>query len=171
MSKFERVVDGERRTKKTHEKANIQIKHNEVMEVGMRLHVPVSVAEARISKRFDTIPSGTLYPNADEIEYLQRLVKYKDSAIIVLNKPPKLPVMVNFSTGHLPVHNSMDALAAAALSYDYDEGPKLVHRLDRESSGLLVMGRTKESVAHLQWLFSDIKKGKSSSKCSQLTHV
>ncbi|XP_059641993.1 RNA pseudouridine synthase 3, mitochondrial isoform X2 [Cornus florida] len=136
-----------------------KIKHNEVMEVGMRLHVPVSVAEARISKRFDTIPSGTLYPNADEIDYLQRLVKYKDSAIIVLNKPPKLP-----GKGNLPVHNSMDALAAAALSYDYDEGPKLVHRLDRESSGLLVMGRTKEMVAHLQWLFSDINKVKSSSK-------
>nr|POE78894.1 rna pseudouridine synthase 3, mitochondrial [Quercus suber] len=97
--------------------------------------------------------SGTLYPNADEIEYLQRLVKYKDSAIIVLNKPPRLPVK-----GNLPVHNSMDALAAAALSYDYDEGPKLVHRLDRESSGLLLMGRTKESVDHLQWLFSDINK-------------
>lgn len=24
------------------------------------------------------------------------------------------------------MHNSMDALAAAALSFDYDEGPKLV---------------------------------------------
>lgn len=39
--------------------------------------MPVSVLENRISKRFDTIPSGTLYPNADEINYLQRLVKYK----------------------------------------------------------------------------------------------
>lgn len=28
--------------------------------------------------------------------------------------------------GHLPVHNSMDALAAAALSYGCEEGPKLV---------------------------------------------
>lgn len=26
----------------------------------------------------------------------------------------------------MPVHNSMDALAAAALSYDNDESPKLV---------------------------------------------
>jgi len=49
------------------------------MEVGARVYVPVSVAESRISKRFDTIPSGTLCPNADEIEYLQRLVKYKAS--------------------------------------------------------------------------------------------
>ncbi|KAL2551236.1 RNA pseudouridine synthase 3 [Forsythia ovata] len=137
----------------------IKIKHNEVIEVGARVYVPVSVAESRISKRFDVIPSGTLSPNADEIEYLQRLVKYKDSAILVLNKPPKLPVK-----GNMPVHNSMDALAAAALSYDYDEGPKLVHRLDRESSGLLLMGRTEESISYLHWLFSDVKKGKSMSK-------
>nr|XP_017215735.1 PREDICTED: RNA pseudouridine synthase 3, mitochondrial isoform X2 [Daucus carota subsp. sativus] len=136
-----------------------KIKHSEVMKTGARIYVPVSVAETRISNRFNSIPTGTLYPNADEIEYLQRLVKYKDSAIIVLNKPPKLPVK-----GNLPVHNSMDALAAAALSYDYDEGPKLVHRLDRESSGIHLMGRTKESIAHLQWLFSSIPKGKSSDK-------
>lgn len=137
----------------------IKIKHNEVMEVGARIYVPVSVAESRIPKRFDVIPSGTLCPNADEIEYLQRLVKYKDSAIIVLNKPPKLPIK-----GNMPVHNSMDALAAAALSYDYDEGPKLVHRLDRESSGLLIMGRMEDSISYLHWLFSDVKKGKSMSK-------
>lgn len=37
-----------------------------------------------------------------------------------------------------------------------------VHRLDRESSGLLLMGRTKESIAHLHWLFSDINKAKTS---------
>ncbi|KAK6130709.1 hypothetical protein DH2020_035563 [Rehmannia glutinosa] len=143
-----------------------KIKPSDIMEVGARVYAPVSVAESKISKRFDVIPCGTLYPNADEIHYLQRLVKYKacffsglhpllqyslrDSAILVLNKPPKLPVK-----GSLPVHNSMDALAAAALSYDYDEGPKLVHRLDRESSGLLLMGRTKESISHLHWLFSD----------------
>lgn len=125
--------------------------------MGARVYVPVSVAETKISKRFDSIPSGTLYPNADEIEYLQRLVKYKDSAIIVLNKPPKLPVK-----GSLPVHNSMDALAAAALSYDYDEGPKLVHRLDRESSGILLMARTKESISRFHWLFSDTTKANSS---------
>nr|KYP66737.1 hypothetical protein KK1_013044 [Cajanus cajan] len=104
------------------------------MKRGVRVHVPVSIAETRISKRYDAIPSGTLYPNADEIKYLQRLLIYKAwlslniisilyyTAIIVLNKPPKLPVK-----GNLPVHNSMDALVAAALSYDYDEGPKLVN--------------------------------------------
>ncbi|KAF9608200.1 hypothetical protein IFM89_007822 [Coptis chinensis] len=184
-----------------------KINPNEIMEVGAKIYVPVSVAETKISKRFNVIPSGTLYPNADEIEYLQRLVMYKycnfpsipplvlslsmntvhshvlwvlemiippdlpslvacaarllinvfqDSAIMILNKPPKLPVK-----GNLPVHNSMDALAAGALSYGFEEGPKLVHRLDRESSGLLLMGRSKESLTRLQWLFSDTIKAKS----------
>lgn len=45
--------------------------------MGSTLHVAVSVAESRISKRFDTIPTASLSPNADEIQYLQRLVMYK----------------------------------------------------------------------------------------------
>jgi hypothetical protein len=47
------------------------------MKPGARVHVAVSIAETRISKRYDAIPCGTLYPNADEIKYLQRLVIYK----------------------------------------------------------------------------------------------
>ena len=47
------------------------------MQIGDKLWLPVSIAEARISRRYDTIPSGTLYPNADEIAYLQRLVRFK----------------------------------------------------------------------------------------------
>ncbi|XP_020217149.1 RNA pseudouridine synthase 3, mitochondrial isoform X5 [Cajanus cajan] len=159
------VADDSSTQKEELRKPMRKIRPNEVMKRGVRVHVPVSIAETRISKRYDAIPSGTLYPNADEIKYLQRLLIYKawlslniisilyysfllvflllncmeiyfvhyilcsnvlllSAAIIVLNKPPKLPVK-----GNLPVHNSMDALVAAALSYDYDEGPKLVHRL------------------------------------------
>ncbi|CAA6670370.1 unnamed protein product [Spirodela intermedia] len=141
------------------------IKHNETMEPGMQIFMPVSVAEMKISRRYETIPTTTLNPNADEIEYLQRLVAYKDSAIIVLNKPPKMPVK-----GSLPVHNGMDVLAAAALSYGNEEGPKLVHRLDAESSGLLLMGRTRESTAWFHSLFSSVRHAKSSSEISNGAH-
>ncbi|EEC84835.1 hypothetical protein OsI_31929 [Oryza sativa Indica Group] len=54
---------------------------------------------------------------------LRRPVIHKDSAILVLNKPTKVPMK-----GNLPVHNSMDVLAAAALLYGNEEGSKLVHR-------------------------------------------
>lgn len=50
------------------------------------------------------------------------------------------------------------------MKSEYDSDKDIVfqvHRLDRESSGLLLMGRTKESIDHLQWLFSDFKKSKS----------
>lgn len=43
----------------------------------MQIFMPVSVAEMKISRRYETIPTATLNPNADEIEYLQRLVTYK----------------------------------------------------------------------------------------------
>lgn len=39
-----------------------------------------------------------------------------------------------------------------------------MHRLDRETSGLLLMGRTEDSISQLHWLFSGVKKGKSMSK-------
>lgn len=42
----------------------------------MRLYVSVSIAESKVSRRYDTIPSATLHPNADEINYLRRLVCY-----------------------------------------------------------------------------------------------
>lgn len=55
----------------------LQIKHNDVMEPGMRVHLPVSVAEGEIKKRYETIPTATLHPNKDEIEYLRRLVIHR----------------------------------------------------------------------------------------------
>ncbi|KAL5079431.1 hypothetical protein RYX36_007852, partial [Vicia faba] len=76
-----------------------KIRPNDVMKLGDRVYVPVSIAETRISKRYDAIQSGTLYLNADEINYLQRLVIYKDSAIIFMNKPPNLSVKVLMNDG------------------------------------------------------------------------
>ncbi|KAK1275908.1 hypothetical protein QJS04_geneDACA004131 [Acorus gramineus] len=99
-------------------------------------------------------PDGLLEGMQSRMQFLK-----KDSAILVLNKPPRMP-----SKGNLPVHNSMDALAAAALSFGREEGPKLVHRVDTESSGLLLMGRSSESTARLHWLFTNKDLGKSSSK-------
>eukprot|EP01018_Ginkgo_biloba_P027709 Gb_33978 [translate_table: standard] len=122
----------------------------DIMRAGSIIYLPVTVYQSKVCKRYDPIPGGTLNPNADEIKYIRSLVLHKDPAIIVLNKPPKVPAQ-----GSLGVQNSMDALAAAALSYDYTEGPRLVHRLDRESSGILVMGRTSESIALLHSLFHE----------------
>ncbi|CAL9095322.1 unnamed protein product [Musa textilis] len=119
--------------------------------------IPPEVIQSHFNKGLVHVESSNHDFQTKE-NYLIHCLK-KDSAIIVLNKPPKVPVK-----GNLPVHNSMDILAAAALSYGSDQGPKLVHRLDRESSGLLLMGRTKESFTRLHWLFTNVNLAKSSSE-------
>lgn len=62
----------------------MQIKHNHIMEPGMKIHLPVSAAETKIIKRYDTIPTATLHPNADEIDYIRRLVIHKASFLFYL---------------------------------------------------------------------------------------
>jgi len=63
----------------------LQIKHNDVMGPGMRIHLPVSVAEGEIKKRYETIPTATLHPNKDEIEYLKRLVIHRVIFIAIVD--------------------------------------------------------------------------------------
>ncbi|MBR6232122.1 MAG: RluA family pseudouridine synthase, partial [Alphaproteobacteria bacterium] len=47
-----------------------------------------------------------------------------------------------------------------ALKFDYDEKPRLVHRLDKETSGILVVARTAQSAGYFSKLFKskDIHK-------------
>ncbi|XP_038705602.1 RNA pseudouridine synthase 4, mitochondrial isoform X2 [Tripterygium wilfordii] len=75
----------------------------------------------------------------EEVNFIHSLVLHRDSAIIVLNKPPGMPVQ-----GGIGIKTSLDELASTCLSYGYSEPPRLVHRLDRDSSGILVMGRTQD---------------------------
>lgn len=74
-------------------------------------------------------------------------VLYKDGAVIVLNKPPGLAVQGGSGqTRHL------DGLLSA-LQGDAPEAPRLTHRLDKDTSGVLVLGRTRRSAAALARAF------------------
>ncbi|XP_065869504.1 RNA pseudouridine synthase 4, mitochondrial isoform X1 [Euphorbia lathyris] len=88
--------------------------------------------------------------NEEEVNFVRSLELYKDEAIIVINKPPGLPVQ-----GGVGIKISLDELAECCLSYDYSEPPRLVHRLDRDSSGILVMGRTQTSTTVLHSIFRE----------------
>ena len=47
-----------------------------------------------------------------------------------------------------------------ALRYGLPRGPELAHRLDRETSGCLVLGRHRKALAHLSLLFKHRRIGK-----------
>jgi 23S rRNA pseudouridine955/2504/2580 synthase len=77
---------------------------------------------------------------------LQRTVIYRDEHVIVLNKPPGLPVQ-----GGPGIAHHLDALLDALRHGG--ERPRLVHRLDRDTSGVLVLARTAGIAAKLAAAF------------------
>jgi len=78
---------------------------------------------------------------------LQRLILYRDEHLMVLNKPHGLPVQ-----GGPGITCQLDA-SLDALRFGSEHRPRLVHRLDKDTSGVLVLARTPGSAAKLAAAF------------------
>lgn len=89
-----------------------------------------------------------------DAEFVQSLIIYKDKDVIVLNKPSGLAVQ-----GGSGLKRHLDGMLSA-LRFEKDENPRLVHRLDKDTSGVLVLGRTAAATAKLAEAFRsrDAKK-------------
>ena len=85
--------------------------------------------------------------SATDQEMIKNCVIYKDESIIVLNKPSGLPVQ----GGSRQVRH-VDGMTAA-LSFERDERPRLVHRLDKDTSGVLILARTQATASKLTEAF------------------
>ena len=75
---------------------------------------------------------------------IREAVLWRDDQLIVLNKPPGLPSQGGSGQGARHV----DALAEA-LKYGFKEKPRLVHRLDKDTSGILLLARTARAARRL----------------------
>src|SRR5205085_6712692 len=83
----------------------------------------------------------------DEAQFVREMVIYEDPAAFVLNKPPGLATQGGTkTTQHLD--RLLDGLA------DERGRPKLVHRLDKDTSGALLVARTARSAGHFAKAFS-----------------
>ncbi|TVR99304.1 MAG: RluA family pseudouridine synthase [Rhodospirillales bacterium] len=85
-------------------------------------------------------------PDPHAIADLEARVLYEDEAIIALNKPAGLAVQ-----GGTGTRRHLDALLPG-LSRG-GEAPRLVHRLDKDTSGVLVVARTRMAAASLARAF------------------
>jgi tRNA pseudouridine32 synthase/23S rRNA pseudouridine746 synthase len=79
----------------------------------------------------------------DEIALVKSLVIYEDAAILVLNKPPGLS-----SQGGRGQVNTLDELLWAFAKSNGNR-PRLIHRLDRDTSGVILTARTKPAAGYL----------------------
>ncbi len=84
----------------------------------------------------------------DETSFAMDMVIHKDAAALVLNKPPGLATQ-----GGTKTDEHVDRLLDA-LWFDIDGRPKLVHRLDKDTSGALLVARTARAAAHFAKAFS-----------------
>ena len=84
---------------------------------------------------------------SEEIRFARSLTLYEDDEVLVLNKPAGLAVQ-----GGTRTHRHLDRLLGA-----WGEGPtrpKLTHRLDRDTAGVLALGKTPAAAARLAGAFA-----------------
>ncbi|WP_338549834.1 RluA family pseudouridine synthase [Roseovarius phycicola] len=84
-----------------------------------------------------------------DAEMIRNTVIYRDDHILALNKPPGLPVQ-----GGSKLTRHVDEMSDA-LRFELDETPRLVHRLDKDTSGVLLMARSRAVAARLTAAFRD----------------
>ncbi|MFY0634630.1 MAG: RluA family pseudouridine synthase [Vannielia sp.] len=78
-----------------------------------------------------------------DAQMIRDAVIWKDDHIIALNKPPGLPTQ-----GGSGQTKHVDGLAEA-LQFDAEDKPRLVHRLDKDTSGVLLLARSRRIAADL----------------------
>ena len=114
------------------------------IEAGQEIRVPpAEAAPARAGR-----PQPKREPlTEEEQQFVRDLVIYEDPHAFVLDKPPGLATQ-----GGTKTKNHLDRLLDGLAG----EGgrPKLVHRLDKDTSGALLVARTARSAAHFAKAFS-----------------
>ncbi|MFV0512650.1 MAG: RluA family pseudouridine synthase [Jhaorihella sp.] len=102
------------------------------------------------SVRVPPLPDTDLRPapppsriSAADARMIRDRVIYRDDHVLALNKPHGLAVQ-----GGSGQTRHVDGLGEA-LRFGYDENPRLVHRLDKDTSGVLLLARTRAVAAAL----------------------
>lgn len=110
------------------------------LEPGQIIRLPPQLSEDNVT------PNKAMASRA--AERLRNLILYQDDEVLVLNKPAGLAVQ-----GGTGLKENLDDMLAS-LS-EGGQRPKLVHRLDRATSGVLLVARTDFAAARLGEAFRD----------------
>ena len=118
-----------------------RVKASTRVEEGQALRVP-PVPDERAEA---PVKAPRLDPS--DAAMIQAAVIYRDDHIIALNKPPGLPVQ-----GGSKLTRHVDGMGPA-LRFGLEENPRLVHRLDKDTSGVLLLARDRKVASALAEAF------------------
>jgi 23S rRNA pseudouridine955/2504/2580 synthase len=110
---------------------------------GMAVRVPPLGPEAEAPR---PAPAA---PRPRDVERLLASVLHRDDDVIAIDKPPGLAVQGGSGTEH-----HLD-LMLDALRFGAKDRPRLVHRLDRDTSGVLLLARSPAAAAALGAAFRE----------------
>ena len=111
------------------------------LAAGQALRVPPQIRGA---------PGEPAAAGAGDGRFLRARVLFRDEDIVAIDKPAGLAVQ-----GGTGQHRHIDGLAAA-LRFDASAPPRLVHRLDKDTSGVLLLAR---HAAAARWLTGVFREG------------
>jgi 23S rRNA pseudouridine955/2504/2580 synthase len=115
------------------------------LEVGQVLRVPPAEAAPAEGAR----PARIVKPlTEDEQTFVQEMVIARGRDWLLLDKPPGLATQ-----GGTKTNQHLDRLLDG-LADDEGNRPKLVHRLDKDTSGVLLVARTARAAAHFSRAFA-----------------
>ncbi len=112
-------------------------KANARLAAGQVVRVPPLGAE------LEPAPKRERPVSEKDAEAIRACVIYKDKSVLVLNKPAGLAVQ-----GGTKTERHLDGMLDA-LTFEAKERPRLVHRLDRDTSGAIVLARNARAAAAL----------------------
>jgi 23S rRNA pseudouridine955/2504/2580 synthase len=121
-------------------------KANARLAIGQAIRIPPLGQLSRIPAKAAGAPDPLMERESKELD---KLVIFENSDLVILNKPPGLAVQ-----GGTGTHRHLDRMIAARTAIT-GERWRLVHRLDKDTSGVLVLARTASSAASLAKAFKE----------------
>lgn len=113
-----------------------RVKASHRLEAGQKIRIPPLPESATRAHDRTTTPRPPAPVSAQDAAALHERILYCDPDVLVIDKPAGLAVQ-----GGTGTHHHLDAMLDA-LRLDAAERPRLVHRLDKDTSGVLVLART-----------------------------
>lgn len=120
-----------------------RVKADSRVEPGQTIRIP----PLGVDKKGDDQMTGHSIRNQGDADVLAKMLIYEDAKVFVFNKPAGLAVQ-----GGSGVTRHVDDMLEAWRSKK-GEKPRLVHRLDRDTSGVLVVARTRLAAMKLAEAF------------------
>lgn len=120
------------------------------IEPGQRIRIPpLDATQVGANRSVRAMGSGGFSGcSAGDSEALRSWILYEDDAVVVLDKPPGLAVQGGSGT-RTHLDGMLDLLAEGG------QRPRLVHRLDKDTSGVIVLARSAAAAASLSRAFRE----------------